>query len=116
MSKTGPPTCFSGRDRGDQLIAGFLQLNAGLAMVGQASGAMIVTERAGIFPNYGLEVNIRLMDSVVTVVRRLLAGEIQFGNSAVPALLRAVLEGKPDMVFLIGGINQHFLMTHPAIT
>jgi len=97
-------------------MAAIIQLNAGFATVGQGAGPMIVTERAGIFRKYGLEVNIRMMGGAVAVVRGLLGGEIQFGNLAAPALLRAVLEGKPDMVFLTGGINQQFLMTRPAIT
>jgi len=101
--------------RGAQLMAGTIQLNAGFATVGQGAGPMIVTERAGVFRKYGLAVNIRMMGGATGVVRGLLAGEIQFGNLAAPALLRAVLEGKPDMVFLTGGINQQFLMTRPAI-
>jgi len=97
-------------------MGAIIQLNAGFATVGQGAGPMIVTERAGIFRKYGLAVNIRMMSGASGVVRGLLAGEIQFGNLAAPALLRAVLEGKPDMVFLTGGINQQFLMTRPAIT
>jgi ABC-type nitrate/sulfonate/bicarbonate transport system substrate-binding protein len=59
--------------------------------------------------------DIRMMGGAVGVVRGLLEGDIQFGNLAAPALFDAVLEGKPRMVFLTGGINQQFLMARPAI-
>jgi ABC-type nitrate/sulfonate/bicarbonate transport system substrate-binding protein len=49
------------------------------------------------------------------VVRGLMSGEIQFGNLAAPAPLRANLKGEADLVFLTGGINQQFLMGRPAI-
>ncbi len=96
-------------------MGNIIKLEAGFATIGQGAGPMIVTERAGIFRKYGLEVSIRMMGGAVGVVRGLLAGEIQFGNLAAPALLQAVLEGKPDMVFLTGGINQQFVMTRPRI-
>ena len=96
-------------------MADTIKLNAGFATIGQGAGPMIVTQRAGIFRKHGLEVNIRMMGGAVGVVRGLLDGEIQFGNLAAPALLRAVLEGKPEMVFLTGGINQQFVMARPGI-
>jgi len=96
-------------------MTGSVKLNAGFATIGQGAGPMIATERAGIFRKYGLEVDIRMMGGAVGVVRGLLEGEIQFGNLAAPALLEAVLKGKPDMVFLTGGINQQFVMTRPGI-
>ncbi len=77
---------------------------------------MIVTERAGIFAKHGLEVKSRLMDGANGVVSGLMSGEIDFGNLAAPALLRADLEQGADLVFLTGGINQQFLMGRPAIT
>jgi ABC-type nitrate/sulfonate/bicarbonate transport system substrate-binding protein len=49
------------------------------------------------------------------VVKGLVQGEIQFGNLAAPALLRAVLEDGADLVFLTGGINQQFLVGRPGI-
>jgi len=101
--------------QGQRSMADTIRLNAGFATIGQGAGPMIVTERAGIFRKHGLEVNIRMMGGAVGVVRGLLAGEIQFGNLAAPALLQAVLEGKPEMVFLTGGINQQFVMSRPGI-
>ena len=49
------------------------------------------------------------------VVRGLMSGEIQFGNLAAPAALRADLKGEADLVFLTGGINQQFILGRPGI-
>jgi ABC-type nitrate/sulfonate/bicarbonate transport system substrate-binding protein len=49
------------------------------------------------------------------VVRGLMEGEIQFGNMAAPAPLRANLKGEADLVFLTGGINQQFILGRPGI-
>jgi ABC-type nitrate/sulfonate/bicarbonate transport system substrate-binding protein len=76
---------------------------------------MIVTERAGLFAKNGLDVKSRIMGGAVGVVRGLMQGEIQFGNLAAPALLRANLLGEADLVYLTGGINQQFLMGRPGI-
>ncbi|MEK7341763.1 MAG: hypothetical protein AABZ69_06055, partial [Candidatus Binatota bacterium] len=76
---------------------------------------MIVTARARLFAKHGLEVETRLMSGAKGVVRGLMNGEIQFGNLAAPALLRADLLGEADLVFLTGGINQQFLMGRPGI-
>lgn len=88
---------------------------AGYATIGQGAGPMIVTERAGLFAKNGLRVETRLMDGARGVVKGLLDGEIQFGNLAAPALLRADLVEGADLVFLTGGINQQFLMGRPGI-
>jgi ABC-type nitrate/sulfonate/bicarbonate transport system substrate-binding protein len=44
-----------------------------------------------------------------------MSGEIQFGNMAAPAPLRANLKGQADIVFLTGGINQQFILGRPGI-
>jgi len=88
-------------------------LIAGYATIGQGAGPMIVAERAGIFAKHGLDVKMRLMGGAKGVVRGLMDGEILFGNLAAPALLRAGIEGKSDLVFLTGGINQQFLVGRP---
>jgi len=75
----------------------------------------MVTARARLFAKHGLEVETRLMSGAKGVVRGLMNGEIQFGNLAAPALLRADLLGEADLVFLTGGINQQFLMGRPGI-
>ncbi|HKA33338.1 MAG TPA: ABC transporter substrate-binding protein, partial [Candidatus Binatia bacterium] len=86
---------------------------AGYATIGQGAGPLIVTERAGIFAKHGLDVKTRIMGGAKGVVKGLMEGEILFGNLAAPALLRAGVEGKADLVFLTGGINQQFLVARP---
>jgi ABC-type nitrate/sulfonate/bicarbonate transport system substrate-binding protein len=44
-----------------------------------------------------------------------MSGEIQFGNLAAPAALRANLKNEADVIFLTGGINQQFIMGRPGI-
>jgi len=97
-------------------MSGLTPINAGFATVGQGAGPMMVTWRAGLFEKHGLEVpRPRLMGGARGVVRGLLSGEIQFGNMAAPAALRANLKGEADVVFLTGGINQQFLLGRPGI-
>lgn len=92
-----------------------VSLVAGYATIGQGAGPLIVTDRAGLFAKHGLQVTTRLMKGAKGVVKGLMDGEIQFGNLAAPALLRAGLEEKADLVFLTGGINQQFLVGRPGI-
>lgn len=97
-------------------MADFIKLNAGFATIGQGAGPMMVTWKAGLFQKYGLDVPApRLMGGAKGVVRGLVSGEIQFGNMAAPAPLRANLKGEADLVFLTGGINQQFIMGGPGI-
>jgi ABC-type nitrate/sulfonate/bicarbonate transport system substrate-binding protein len=93
-----------------------LQLTAGFATIGQGAGPMIVTQRAGLFAQQGLEVEVRIMNGAPNVVKGLMSGEIQFGNLAAPSLLKAVLLGEADTVFLTGGINQQFLVGRPGLS
>lgn len=88
---------------------------AGYATTGQGVGPMMVTKRAGIFARHGLDVEMRLMKGSVNAVRGLINEEIQFGNFAAPALIKACLLEGADLVFLTGGINQQFLMGRPGI-
>ena len=93
-----------------------IKLNAGFAIIGQGAGPMMVTWKAGLFQKYGLDIDRpRIMGGAKGVVRGLMAGEIQFGNLAAPAPLRANLKGQADIVFLTGGINQQFIMGRPGI-
>ena len=92
-----------------------IKIVAGFAGIGQGAGPMILTERAGIFAQYGLDVTTPLLKGAVSVVKALMAGELQFGNLAAPALLRAGLVEGSDVVYLTGGINQQFLMGRPGI-
>jgi ABC-type nitrate/sulfonate/bicarbonate transport system substrate-binding protein len=48
-------------------------------------------------------------------VRGLMSQEIQFGNLAAPAPLRANVKGEADLLFLTGGINQQFIMGRPGL-
>jgi ABC-type nitrate/sulfonate/bicarbonate transport system substrate-binding protein len=92
-------------------------VNAGFATIGQGAGPMMVTWKSGLFHKYGLEVAMpRIMGGANGVVRGLMSGEIQFGNLAAPAPLRANLKGEADLVFLTGGINQQFIMGRPGLT
>jgi ABC-type nitrate/sulfonate/bicarbonate transport system substrate-binding protein len=92
-------------------------LAAGFATIGQGAGPMMVTWKAGLFAKHGLDITRpRLMGSAKGVVRGLMAGEIQFGNLAAPAPLRADLKGEADVVFLTGGINQQFVIGRPGLS
>src|SRR5262245_19068147 len=91
-------------------------LDTGFATIGQGAGPMMVTWKAGLFEKYGLEVpRPRIMGGAKGVVRGLMSGEIQFGNLAAPAPLRANLKGEADLIFLTGGINQQFILGRPGI-
>ena len=91
-------------------------LAAGFATIGQGAGPMMVTWKAGLFAKHGLDIaRPRLMGGAKGVVRGLMAGEIQFGNLAAPAPLRADLKGEADVVFLTGGINQQFVIGRPGL-
>src|SRR5213596_297038 len=97
-------------------MADLTNVTAGYATIGQGAGPMMVTWKAGLFKKNGLEVGRPLlMGGAKGVVRGLMSGEIQFGNMAAPAPLRAILKGEADLVFLTGGINQQFIMGRPGI-
>jgi len=77
---------------------------------------MMVTWRAGLFEKHGLDIpRPRIMGGARGVVRGLMSGEIQFGNMAAPAPLRANLRGEADVIFLTGGINQQFIIGRPGL-
>ncbi len=92
------------------------RIAAGFATIGQGAGPMMVTWRAGLFHKHGLDIERpRIMGGAKGVVRGLMSGEIQFGNMAAPAPLRANLTGEADIIFLTGGINQQFILGRPGI-
>jgi ABC-type nitrate/sulfonate/bicarbonate transport system substrate-binding protein len=98
-------------------MADLVKVNAGFATIGQGAGPLMVTWKAGLFEKYGLDVpRPAIMGGANGVVRGLTSGEIQFGNMAAPAPLRANLRGEADLVFLTGGINQQFIMGRPVLT
>jgi len=93
-----------------------ISLDAGFATIGQGAGPMMVTWKAGLFHKHGLAIERpRIMGGAKGVVLGLMSGEIQFGNLAAPAALRADLKGEADLVFLTGGINQQFILGRPGI-
>src|SRR5512132_3935679 len=93
-----------------------IKIAAGFATVGQGAGPMMVTWKAGLFQKHGLDVDRPpVMGGAKGVVRGLMSGEIQFGNLAAPAPLRANLKSEADLVFLTGGINQQFIMGRPGL-
>jgi len=97
-------------------MAELIKIKAGFATVGQGAGPMMVTWKAGLFHKHGLDVDRPpVLGGAKGVVRSLMSGEIQFGNLAAPAPLRANLKGEADVVFLTGGINQQFLVGRPGI-
>lgn len=97
-------------------MAQLIKINAGFATVGQGAGPMMVTWKAGLFHKHGLDVDRPpVMGGARGVVRGLMTGEIQFGNLAAPAPLRANLKGEANVVFLTGGINQQFVIGRPGI-
>ena len=97
-------------------MADTIKLNAGFATIGQGAGPMMVTWKAGLFQKHGLDIDKpRIMGGAKGVVRGLMSREIQFGNLAAPAPLRANIKGEADLVFLTGGINQQFIMGRPGI-
>ena len=97
-------------------MADTIKLNAGFATIGQGAGPMMVTWKAGLFQKHGLDIDKpRIMGGAKGVVRGLMSREIQFGNLAAPAPLRANLKGEADLVFLTGGINQQFIMGRPGL-
>jgi ABC-type nitrate/sulfonate/bicarbonate transport system substrate-binding protein len=93
-----------------------IKLSAGFATIGQGAGPMMVTWKARLFQKHGLEIDKpRIMGGAKGVLCGLMSQEIQFGNLAAPAPLRANLKGEADVVFLTGGINQQFIMGRPGI-
>src|SRR5438874_11359453 len=76
---------------------------------------MLITLRAGLFEKHGLAVEAQDRGRAVGVIDGLMNGELQFGNLAAPSMLRMVLNGEADVVFLALGINQQFLVSRPGL-
>ena len=81
----------------------------------QGAGPMLITLRAGLFEKHGLKAEAQDRGRAVGVVEGLMNGELQFGNLAAPSMLRMVLNGEADVVFLALGINQQFLVSRPGL-
>jgi hypothetical protein len=76
-----------------------IKINAGFATIGQGAGPMMVTWKAGLFQEHGLDIDKpRIMGGAKGVVRGLMSG-IQFGN--MPRRRRcANLKGEATSSFL----------------
>ncbi len=85
------------------------------ATPGQGAGPMLITLRAGLFEKHGLAATAEDRRRAVGVVEGLMNGELQFGNLAAPSMLRMVMNGEADIVFLALGINQQFLVSRPGL-
>jgi ABC-type nitrate/sulfonate/bicarbonate transport system substrate-binding protein len=81
----------------------------------QGAGPMLITLRAGLFEKHGLKAEAEDKGRAVGVVQGLMSGELQFGNLASPSMMRMVLNGEADVVFLALGINQQFLLSRPGL-
>jgi ABC-type nitrate/sulfonate/bicarbonate transport system substrate-binding protein len=81
----------------------------------QGAGPMLITLRAGLFEKHGLKAEAEDKGRAVGVVQGLMSGELQFGNLASPSMMRMVLNGEADVVFLALGINQQFLVSRPGL-
>src|SRR5205823_6367305 len=68
-----------------------------------------------LFEKHGLKAEAQDRGRAVAVVEGLTSGELQFGNLAAPSMLRMVLNGEADIVFLALGINQQFLVSWPGL-
>src|SRR5678815_1912481 len=89
-----------------RVMTELIPLDTGFATIGQGAGPMMVTWKAGLFHKHGLAVERpRIMGGAKGVVRGLMLGDIQFGNLAAPAALRANLKGEADLVFLLSLIH-----------
>ena len=93
-----------------------IPIAAAYATPTQGAGPMLITLRAGLFEKHGLGVEAQDRGRAQSVVAGLMAGELQFGNLAAPSMLRMVLNGEADVVFLALGINQQFLVSRPGLS
>src|SRR5436853_1035971 len=96
-------------------MAELIPIVTAYATPSQGAGPMLVTLRAGLFENHGLAVEAQDRGRAVSVIEGLMAEELQFGNLAAPSMLRMVLNGEADVVFLALGINQQFLVSRPGL-
>src|SRR5437867_9770104 len=85
-------------------VTELIPIAAGYATPTQGAGPMIITERAGLFEKHELAVKTIDRRRAVGVVQGMMDGELQFGNLASPSMLRMVLQGEADIVFLALGI------------
>lgn len=88
----------------------------GYASEGQGVTPLAAALESGAMLDQGFEVTLSKMGDAHAVVAGLASGAIVFGNLAAPALVLAAAEGRADLVFLAGGVNQQFLVGAPGMT
>ena len=91
-------------------------LPCGYASEGQGVTPLAAALESGAMLDEGFDVTLAKMGDAHAVVGGLASGDIVFGNLAAPALVLAVAEGRADLVFLAGGVNQQFLVGAPGMT
>ncbi len=91
-------------------------LPCGYASEGQGVTPLAAALESGAMREQGLDVTLAKMGDAHAVVAGLASGAIVFGNLAAPALVLAGAEGRADLVFLAGGVNQQFLVGAPGMT
>ena len=96
-------------------MTGLTPIATAYATPTQGACPMLITLEAGLFEKHGLAVKALDKGRAVGVVEGLMDGELQFGNLAAPSMLRMVLNGGADVVFLALGINQQFLVSRPGL-
>ena len=91
-------------------------LPCGYASEGQGVTPLAAALESGAMRDQGFDVTLAKMGDAHAVVAGLASGAIAFGNLAAPALVLAAAEGRADLVFLAGGVNQQFLVGTPGMT
>ena len=91
-------------------------LPCGYASEGQGVTPLAAALESGAMLDQGFDVTLAKMGDAHAVVAGLASGAIVFGNLAAPALVLAAAEGRADLVFLAGGVNQQFLVGAPGVT
>ena len=91
-------------------------LPCGYASEGQGVTPLAAALESGAMLGRGFDLTLSKMGDAHAVVAGLASGAIVFGNLAAPALVLAAAEGRADLVFLAGGVNQQFLVGAPGMT
>jgi ABC-type nitrate/sulfonate/bicarbonate transport system substrate-binding protein len=67
-----------------------------------------MSKEAGLFERYGLDAEVGYVASGPTMLKAMLAGEVQFGELAAPSSMSAYVEGG-DVVWITGAVNRPVL-------
>ncbi len=91
-------------------------LPCGYASEGQGVTPLAAALESGAMRDQGFDASLAKMGDAHAVVAGLASGAVVFGNLAAPALVLAAAEGRAELVFLAGGVNQQFLVGAPGMT